>query len=139
MGSGKPSTTIYQGMSGPYHSTVTHMRRVGQDRVYTPYMTVYLVISLPKIPYIHRMYRVLANPTHARYGAGGQAYVLCRSSGNWPQPEARASVRSNHEPYRTKSHTVPRAIYRTKSHTVQRAIPYIHQCSAEVGHLAHCL
>jgi len=25
-------------------------------------MTVYLVISLPKIPYIHRVYRVLANP-----------------------------------------------------------------------------
>jgi len=26
-------------------------------------MTEYLVISLPKIPYIHRMYMVLANPT----------------------------------------------------------------------------
>ena len=33
-------------------------------RIYTPYMTVYLVISLPKIPYIHRIYRVLANPTY---------------------------------------------------------------------------
>jgi len=30
--------------------------------VYTPYMTVYLVISLPKIPYVHRRYMVLANP-----------------------------------------------------------------------------
>jgi hypothetical protein len=27
-------------------------------------MTVYLVISLPKMPVIHRMYMVLANPTH---------------------------------------------------------------------------
>jgi hypothetical protein len=27
-------------------------------------MTVYLVISLPKIPYMHRIYMVLANPTH---------------------------------------------------------------------------
>ena len=36
--------------------------RVGQNRTYTPYMTVYLVISLPKIPYIHRIYMVLANP-----------------------------------------------------------------------------
>ena len=27
-------------------------------------MTVYLVMSLPKIPYIHRIYMVLANPTH---------------------------------------------------------------------------
>jgi hypothetical protein len=38
--------------------------RVGQNRIYTPYMTVYLVISLPKIPYIHRIYMVLANPTY---------------------------------------------------------------------------
>jgi len=27
-------------------------------------MTVCLVISLPKIPYVHCIYRVLANPTH---------------------------------------------------------------------------
>ena len=27
-------------------------------------MTVYLVISLPKIPYIHRIYMVFANPTN---------------------------------------------------------------------------
>jgi hypothetical protein len=32
--------------------------------IYTPYMTVYLVNFLPKIPYIHRTYVVLANPTH---------------------------------------------------------------------------
>jgi hypothetical protein len=30
--------------------------RVGQNRVYTPYMTVYLVSSRPKIPYMHRIY-----------------------------------------------------------------------------------
>ena len=30
--------------------------RVGQNRIYTPYMTVCMVISLPKTPYIHRMY-----------------------------------------------------------------------------------
>jgi hypothetical protein len=40
------------------------MSRVGQDCIYTPYMTVYLVISLPKIPYVHRIYMVLANPIH---------------------------------------------------------------------------
>jgi hypothetical protein len=39
---------------------ITH--RFGQNRIYTPYMTVYLVISLPKIPCIHRIYMVLANP-----------------------------------------------------------------------------
>jgi hypothetical protein len=36
--------------------------RVGQNRIITPYMTVYLVISLPKIPYTHRIYMVLAKP-----------------------------------------------------------------------------
>jgi hypothetical protein len=38
--------------------------RGGQNRIYIPYMTVYLVICLPKIPYIHRIYMVLANPRH---------------------------------------------------------------------------
>jgi hypothetical protein len=34
--------------------------------MYTPYVTVYLVISLPNMPYIHRMYinMVLANPRY---------------------------------------------------------------------------
>ena len=27
-------------------------------------MTVYLVTSLPKTPYVHRIYMVMANPTH---------------------------------------------------------------------------
>jgi len=27
-------------------------------------MTVYVVMSLPKIPYTHRIYMVLANPTY---------------------------------------------------------------------------
>jgi hypothetical protein len=44
--------------------------RVGQNRIYTLYMTVYLVIPLPKILYIHRIYMVLANPTS----------ILCRGS-----------------------------------------------------------
>jgi hypothetical protein len=46
--------------------SLKNMIRVGQDRIYTPYMTVYLVISLPKIPWIHRIYMVLANPKHDR-------------------------------------------------------------------------
>ena len=29
--------------------------RVGQKRVYTPYMIVNLEVSLPNIPYIHRI------------------------------------------------------------------------------------
>ena len=41
-----------------------HITRVGQNRIFTPYLTVYLVISLPKVTYMHRIYMVLANPTH---------------------------------------------------------------------------
>ena len=33
------------------------MIRVGQDRIYAPYMTVHFVISLPEIPHIHRIYK----------------------------------------------------------------------------------
>jgi hypothetical protein len=35
--------------------------------MYAPYMTEYLVISLPKIPYKHRIYMVLANPKKAAF------------------------------------------------------------------------
>jgi len=56
----------------------THNTRVGQNRIYTPYMTVYLIISLQKLPYMHRIYMVLANPNHftSRYT---QYSCLCRS------------------------------------------------------------
>jgi hypothetical protein len=33
--------------------TLYHKNRIGQNRIYTPYMTVYLLISLPKLPYIY--------------------------------------------------------------------------------------
>ena len=48
--------------------------RVGQNRIYTPYMTVYLMKSLQEIPYVHRICMVLANPSkmpwfnHFRHG-----------------------------------------------------------------------
>jgi hypothetical protein len=53
---------------GAWNSSFTHLWshtcRVGQDRIYTPYMTVYLVISLPKMPQIYRMHLALAYPTN---------------------------------------------------------------------------
>ena len=49
-----------------YHCPPLCITRVGQNRIYAPYMTVYLVISLPKSPYIHRIYMVLANPMYLR-------------------------------------------------------------------------
>ena len=50
--------TLLWGRPEPY------IYRVGQNRVYAPFMTVYLVISLPKMPYIHRICMVLANLTY---------------------------------------------------------------------------
>ena len=41
-----------------------YMIGVSQNRVYTPYMAVYLAISLPHIPYMHRLCMVLVNSTH---------------------------------------------------------------------------
>ena len=41
------------------------MRRVGQNRIYTLQMTVYLMESLQKVPYILRVYVVLANSKYA--------------------------------------------------------------------------
>jgi hypothetical protein len=53
--------------------------RVGQNRIFTPYMTVYLVISLPKIPYSHRIYMVLANPTNHLLGNMLKAKMITKS------------------------------------------------------------
>jgi len=36
--------------------------RVGQNRIYTPYTTLYSVISLQRTPYIHHIYMIPANP-----------------------------------------------------------------------------
>ena len=36
--------------------------RVGQNLVSTPYMTVHLLISLPKTTYVHRTHMLLASP-----------------------------------------------------------------------------
>jgi len=39
----------------PYMVCTFAIHRVGQNQMYTPYITVYSVIFLPKIPYIHRI------------------------------------------------------------------------------------
>ena len=54
-------STLAGSLLTPIRSHRCEMRRVGQNRTYAPYMTVYLVISVPKIPYIHRVYMVLAS------------------------------------------------------------------------------
>ena len=57
-----------------YAACIHYIRWVGQNLKYSPYMTVYLVISLPKLPYIHRIYMVLANPIHMRYFEQGNRH-----------------------------------------------------------------
>jgi len=38
--------------------------RVGQNRIYTPYMAVYSIKFLQKLLYVHRIYMALANPIY---------------------------------------------------------------------------
>jgi len=58
------------------------MARVGQDRLYAPYMTVYLMTSLPRTPYVHRiwLYMDLANPTDGTTSHHGSAICLMTTS-----------------------------------------------------------
>ena len=63
--------------------------RAGQNRIYAPYMTVYLAISMPIIPYMHRIYRVMANPNCVPSTDEGHAChgvfwcVICDKNGPW--------------------------------------------------------
>ena len=53
--------------------------RVGHNCIYTQYMTVYLVISLPRITFIHRIYSmVLANPMYEQYILTGHVFPRLR-------------------------------------------------------------
>jgi hypothetical protein len=53
--------------------------RVGHNCIHTPYMTVCIVISLPKTPCIHREYMGLANPRFV--SANSEANVTCKTAG----------------------------------------------------------
>jgi len=69
-----PKSTVY----------TPHIGKVGQNRIYTPYMTEYLVISQPKIPYKHRIYMVLANPTYRYVVLANPAYDSGHKEWFWP-------------------------------------------------------
>jgi len=60
-----PRSTVVTPLAKVHHPLFPFMSRVGQNRIYAPYMTVYLVVSLPKTPYIHIIFMVLAKPSHA--------------------------------------------------------------------------
>jgi len=66
---------------------ILDMFRVGQNRIYTPYMTVYLVITLPEIPYMHRIYMVLANPKY--FARGWMQAVSVPCGAHKPEPFAQ--------------------------------------------------
>ena len=69
--------------------TIGNMVRAGQNRIYTPYMTVYLIESLPKMPYIHRIFMVLANP---KYGDLCDTYAVEQTEiEHEPLPDGEAS------------------------------------------------
>jgi hypothetical protein len=47
----------------PSVSLPSQLSRAGQDCIYVPYLTVYLMISLPEMSYEHCIFMVLANAT----------------------------------------------------------------------------
>ena len=55
------------------------MCRFGQNHIYTPYMTIYLVVSLSKVPYINRIYIIMANPMYVCWRGRGCVLILCLS------------------------------------------------------------
>jgi len=70
--------------------------------IYTPYMTVHLVIFLPKIPYVHRIYMVLANPINTPTSRNRQIRnkQTCVSS----QASARSTKRKQSPKMSSASH-----------------------------------
>jgi len=69
----------------PFSWPSTLTARVGQNCIYTPYMTVCMVISLPKTPYKHRIYMVMANPTHRTSGWFLKSVsAACLKPPSWP-------------------------------------------------------
>jgi len=56
------------------------VHRVGQNRTYTLYTNVYLMISLPKVTYIHRI-RVVGYPNYS--GRPGTACKIFQVSRNY--------------------------------------------------------
>jgi hypothetical protein len=58
-------------------------------------MTVYMVISLQKIPYTHRIYMVLANPTHVhRRVTGNSALAQAGTSDEYSHNHRQPSLLS---------------------------------------------
>ena len=75
---------IYSG-NGQVTTPTCHMPRVGLSCICAPYLTLYSVISLPKIPYVHRIYMVLANPAHPVSGKQCKHGACCSLSSNASQ------------------------------------------------------
>ena len=51
-----PNDVYMASLAEIFLSRYTVIYRVGQNRIFIPYMTVCMVISLLKIPYVHRIY-----------------------------------------------------------------------------------
>jgi hypothetical protein len=69
--------------------------RVGQNHIHTPYMNVYSVVSLPKIPYIPRthiwFWPTLAKSQDNEYGNKASAVCRCRQLVSEQEVQARAA------------------------------------------------
>ena len=75
------------------------MTRVGLNCKFTPNLTVYLVISLLKIPFIHRIYMVLDNPTNGWWWCSHQKVPLVIEVGT-----STAELRAGFESIKRERH-----------------------------------
>ena len=79
-------TLLWQNACNCYHKTISIIFRVGMNCIYTPYMIVCMVISLPKIPYIYRIYQgTSGNMKHLRFSLN--IYLCGTPSAGIPQSE----------------------------------------------------
>jgi len=58
-------------------SPTPHIYRIGQNRICTPYMTVYMLVPLLKIPYIHRIHTVYTVPAEIPYIHHAHCMYVC--------------------------------------------------------------
>ena len=77
-----------------------HMYRVGQNRIYTPYMTVYLVISLPKYC-IYTVYKWFWPTLHMNVSVSDvkMAELVCGSRQHDVCPMCKVSQNFKHTPH----------------------------------------
>jgi hypothetical protein len=92
--------------------------RVGQNGIYTPYMTIYLVISLPKKTYIYRVYMWFWPTLHTPLHFTGSPTSPHSPPGPNPLPLAAARAAASRSPTRDRPSSHPQPPPHASSNSV---------------------